>query len=301
MTSENNKQLVDLKPSPVTDQDRLKFAIFLAISLHLILILGVRFVLPENEESPIPLSLDVTLAQRESLEAPKQADFIGQKNQQGAGDSEQAERPATELENFKNTQGETSIPTLELVPEAFQANQELTLVKAIQADKIINQPNESQEQDTPEQIDKQTEITPPPLTLEQHNVEQDIANQLKTRGVRKRQISASIIESEADAAYLEVWRKKIERVGNTYYPEQAKQQGIFGKLMLKVGIARDGSLIDVEILQSSGQPILDRAAIDIVRLAAPFDKFPDAIKKNTDILEIVRIWQFKPDNKLNTR
>ncbi|NVK22335.1 MAG: energy transducer TonB [Kangiellaceae bacterium] len=298
----SNKEFVNLNASPVKDSDRLKFALFLAISLHLLVMLGVRFVLPESENTQIPLSLDVTLAQRESLKAPEQADFIGQKNQQGAGDAELAERPTTELENFKNTEGQTSVPTLELVPEQHQSNQQLQLVTS--SDSTINTPqpdDQENEQNTPDQIDKPTEITPPPQTLQQHNVEQDIAKQLKTKGVKKRQISAAIIESAADAAYLEVWRKKIERVGNLHYPEQAKQQGIFGKLMLKVAIAKDGNLVDVKILQSSGKKILDQAAIDIVRLAAPFDELPVSMRHNTDVLEIVRLWQFKPDNSLNTR
>lgn len=300
--STESKEFVNISASPIGANDRLKFTLFLAVSFHLLLLLGVRFVLPESQDTQIPLSLDVTLAQRESLTAPDKADFIGQKNQQGAGDAEVAERPTTELEHFRSTEGETTTPSLEIVPEQFQSKQQLETITSQQSQlqtQIVE--NLDSELNTPDQINKPTEITPPPLALKQHNLEQDIAEQLKTKGLKKRQISAAIIESPADAAYLEIWRKRIEQVGNLHYPERAKRMGIYGKLMLKVAIAKDGQLLDVEILDSSGQKILDQAALDIVRLAAPFDALPEDMRHNTDILEIVRLWQFKPDNSLNTK
>lgn len=298
-----DKELVKLNQSPVRDGDRLKFTLFLAICFHLLLLLGVRFVLPESEPSQIPIALDVTLAQRESIDAPDKADFVGQTNQQGAGESETAERATTKLENFKNIEGQTDMPSLELIPEQHQSQQALQLVTTDQSQQAVEQPIETKDnqQNTPDQIDKPTEITPPPEQLEQYNLEQDVVNQLQTRGLKKRQISAAIYESPADAEYLELWRKKVEQVGNLHYPEQAKRLGIYGSLTLKVSIDKDGSLLDVVILRSSGEKILDQAALDIVRLSAPFEPLPESIRHNTDILEIVRTWQFKPDNSLNTR
>ena len=48
----------------------------------------------------------------------------------------------------------------------------------------------------------------------------------------------------------------------------------------------------MEINRSSGHKVLDQAAIRIVRLAAPFDRFPDNIRTDTDILHITRTWTF---------
>jgi len=45
-------------------------------------------------------------------------------------------------------------------------------------------------------------------------------------------------------------------------------------------------------MESSGSPVLDAAAERIIRLAAPFDPFPEEISLETDILEIVRTWRF---------
>lgn len=296
------KDLVKLKSSPVSDSDRLRFTLFIAISFHLLLVLGIRFVLPESKESQIPLSLDVTLAQRESLKAPEKADFIGQANQQGAGEAELAERPTTELENFKNTEGETTTPSLEIIPELYQSQQELQLLtttvdsKQQVKDLVISE----NEQNTPEQIDKPTEISPPPETLKQFNVEQGINQQLQTRGLKKRQISAAVMASPDDAAYLEAWRNKVLKVGNLHYAPNADRLG-YGSPMLKVSIGQDGQLIAVSIQQSSGNKSLDDMALQLIKLSAPFDPLPESIRKDTDILEIIRLLRFHPTKGLSSQ
>jgi protein TonB len=65
-----------------------------------------------------------------------------------------------------------------------------------------------------------------------------------------------------------------------------------------VSIKPDGSLKSVEILKSSGYKTLDDAAIRIVRLAAPFQPFSVEMRKNTDILEIIRTWKFEKTTHL---
>jgi TonB family protein len=58
-----------------------------------------------------------------------------------------------------------------------------------------------------------------------------------------------------------------------------------------VSINRDGSLYEVLVLESSGQPLLDQAAQRIVRLAAPFAPFTGDLAE-FDRLEIIRTWRF---------
>ena len=93
--------------------------------------------------------------------------------------------------------------------------------------------------------------------------------------------------------YFEAWRREVERVGNLNYPDAARDRGLYGSLRLLVAIVPDGTLSDVRVLESSGHRILDDAALRIVRLAAPFAPFPPEMRRNTDVLEIVRTWQFR--------
>ncbi len=113
----------------------------------------------------------------------------------------------------------------------------------------------------------------------------------KAKRPRRKFISASTKEYNY-AAYMEAWRSKVERVGNLNYPEQARKQGLSGSLVLDVALRRDGSIDEITIRRSSGEKMLDDAAIRIVELSAPFSPFPQHIQDETDILHIMRTWQF---------
>jgi protein TonB len=94
------------------------------------------------------------------------------------------------------------------------------------------------------------------------------------------------------AQYIDNWRQKVERIGNLNYPAEAKARKIYASLQLTVAIKSDGEVESVEINRSSGHKFLDQAAIRIVRLAGPFERFPDNIRADTDILHITRTWSF---------
>lgn len=99
------------------------------------------------------------------------------------------------------------------------------------------------------------------------------------------------------ASYAEDWRRKMERVGNLNYPQDARDNGLYGRLRLRVDIRADGSLIDVRIQRGSGHASLDDAAIRIVRLAAPFAPFPPSLARDYDRISITRGWNFTRDNQ----
>ena len=95
------------------------------------------------------------------------------------------------------------------------------------------------------------------------------------------------------AYYLDAWRREVERIGQLNYPAEARAKGLAGTLRLRVTIAADGTLQDVQLLQGSGHPVLDDAAVRIVRLAAPYAPFSPTMRSTTEVLEIERTWQFR--------
>ncbi len=101
------------------------------------------------------------------------------------------------------------------------------------------------------------------------------------------------------ARYVEDWRAWVERIGNEHYPAEARGR-LYGALRMTVVIGADGRLVQAVIEESSGSPVLDRAARHIVKLAAPFPPFPPEIARDTDMLEITRTWMFTND-KFATR
>ncbi len=116
---------------------------------------------------------------------------------------------------------------------------------------------------------------------------------------RVRRLTAASAKQSVDAAYLLDWRRRLEAVGNQYYPEASIRYGMYGDLRMLVVIRQDGSLEDIQILSSSGYAVLDEAAIKIVRMAAPYSPFPPELKATTDKLEIVRTWHFQ-ENQLSS-
>ena len=97
------------------------------------------------------------------------------------------------------------------------------------------------------------------------------------------------------AYYLDSWRRKVERVGNINYPNEARTRGLSGTLRLLVAIDPDGALKDVRVLASSGHAVLDEGAVRIVHLAAPFSPFTKNMRDRVDVLEIERTWRFRND------
>lgn len=107
-----------------------------------------------------------------------------------------------------------------------------------------------------------------------------------------RTISATNHEAK-DAAYLSRWQAYIEKFGNEHYPRLNRDTPLTGTLRLMVAIKQNGTLASVSIRQSSGSAVLDEAALDIVRQAAPFEPFPPEIAQGTEMLEIIRTCEFR--------
>ena len=114
---------------------------------------------------------------------------------------------------------------------------------------------------------------------------------------RRRYIDGSTKESSY-ASYLAAWAAKVERIGNLNYPQAAQERGVHGSLILHAAVRADGSVESVRVLRSSGEPLLDEAAIRIVELAAPYSPFPPDMAAETNVLDIVRTWQFQRGGKL---
>jgi len=133
------------------------------------------------------------------------------------------------------------------------------------------------------------------------SLEAELANeqQLYAKRPRIHRLSAASTMRDKGAWYKDEWRKKVERIGNLNYPDEARRQQIYGSLRLLVSINHDGSLYEVLVLESSGQPLLDQAAQRIVRLAAPFAPFTGDLS-DIDRLEIVRTWRFARGDRLSS-
>ena len=105
--------------------------------------------------------------------------------------------------------------------------------------------------------------------------------------------------------YLNSWEKKIERIGNLNYPKKATRNNVYGSLELLVSILPNGELNEIRLVESSGHLVLDKAAISIVKMASPFAPFPEEMLQSVDLIEVIRIWDFRKNSsqrfKFNAR
>ena len=278
----------------------MSFSVFLAAAFHALVLLGIGFAMPERSKPDYERTIDVTLATEFSEERPDEADFLGQADQLGGGDLEEAARLSTnEVALFpdQNIQ-ELTIPEQEAVTRPKVDDQ--TLITTTNS----NQPTpnyETQPEDETEAFDsvKTQSLYNKSLEMASLAAQLETEKQFNARQPRKRQVSAAIHRA-SDALYLDAWRRKIEKIGNLNYPERAKRESIYGSLTLKVALNKNGSVNEISVLRSSGHKLLDDAAIRIVRMAYPFAPLTPEMLVDTDILEIVRVWQFQPDNSMNT-
>ena len=275
-----------MSAATVTSRDRFSFAVFLALSLHALLILGVSFSSDQN--MPETISIDVTLSLSNDLVEPEEADFMAATNQQGSGtESEAMEMTTTSEADFHSNQFETVMAQPEPVPEQLESSDPLLTTEA-QADQIAAQetldPTEAIDPLPAPQIDRE-KLIQEIASLEARIAEdqQALANMPRTK-----RINSVSTRSASEAAYLNMWRQKCERIGAINYPAGQLE----GEVLILVSILSDGTLEEVRVLKSSGHRQLDQAALATVRQAAPFQPFNVEMRKSYDRLEFTRWWQF---------
>ncbi|MCB1649832.1 MAG: energy transducer TonB [Pseudomonadales bacterium] len=281
--------------------ERFGFTIFLSACLHIMLIAGVGFsYLQESNSAP---AIEVTLAQYRSDLAPEDADFIAQENQSGSGTLDTAEAPSTP---FESPFHDEIIQQVDPIPQAPAPNRQtepsdLALLSSSEADEHLEQQLEEEAPETDAPLSEQATPEELSLAIASLQAQLDMQQQAYAKRPRKYTISSASTRKREDALYLDSWRKRIEAVGNLNYPEQARSQQIYGSLRMLVSLRPNGSVQEIRILESSGHRVLDEAAIDIVRMAAPFDPFPAEMRGNVDILEIIRTWRFHQGNSFSSQ
>ncbi len=290
----------ELTSAGVRPADRLGFTLFVATLLHLALILGVSFTLAKPGQ--ISKTLEITLSTFKSDEKPKEADFLAQDNQQGSGTLEHKAAPkTTEQAPFQDSKVNKVTPAAAPQPtqrkEAVATKTSLTTSKP-QPQKAPTKQKEEEPQPDAQQapIFDTTQLSAEIASLEAQLAQEQ---QLYAKRPKIHRLNAASTMRDKGAWYKDEWRKKVERVGNLNYPEEARRQRIYGSLRMLVSINRDGTLYEVQVLESSGQQVLDQAALRIVRLAAPFAPFTGDLA-DIDRLEIIRTWRFERGDRLSS-
>jgi len=268
----------------------MQVAIISSIAFHALAIVGLGFKLVGNPQWDAPHNvMDVVLVNSKSASKPVKADALAQANLDGGGNTDQKLRAKSPFPAVdpKDPSPELKAAETRMKQLESEAKELMTRMKSKVAVAELQPPVSGPAKSDAEARDLVEK------SLEIARLEAQIAREHQAYQERpKRKFIGARTSEYRFAQYIDNWRQKIERIGNLNYPQEAKARGIHASLQLTVAIKADGEVESVEVNRSSGHKFLDQAAVRIVRLAAPFERFPDNIRADTDILHVTRTWSF---------
>lgn len=276
----------------------LTIALAASVLAHAVL-LAIRFAAPDALRfEPADPGLEVILVNAKHARAPTKAEALAQANLEGGGTAD-AGRSKSPLPDLRKTENGDSIKALQkriVELEQLQQNvltrvQKSAFVAAPVTDKDKPDPTRTgnDDVDTAKQIARMTaEIT---QTIEDQN-----------KRPKRTHISPST-RQVGYALYYKAMQKQVEEVGTLNFPQQNGKK-LYGELVVSIPVFQDGSLYQKEggprIERSSGNPALDRAALEIVRRAAPFGAFPQNMRTagKDDLWIVITRFTFTREEKV---
>ena len=273
-------------------------ALAASVAAHALL-LAVRFAAPEVfRMQPADPGLEVILVNAKHANAPAKAEALAQANLEGGG-TQDAGRAKSPLPDLRRNENGDSIKALQRRIAELEQQQQNVLTRVQQStfaaapvrDKDKPDPSRTgqDEVDTARQIARMTaEIT---QTIEDQN-----------KRPKRTHISPST-RQVGYALYYKAMQKRVEEMGTLNFPQQNGRK-LYGELVVSIPIFQDGSLYQKEggprVERSSGNPALDKAALEIVRRAAPFGSFPQNMRTvgKDDLWIVITRFTFTREEKM---
>jgi len=270
--------------------DRLHTMLFLAGLLHGLIIVGLTFNAAASDKSGAP-GLEVLLVSDELPESDHNpgATYLAQRTQVGSGNTRRSVAPRNRA---------SSVPMLRHkgVAEGNSLKDEGERAGSAQDDRVLStiawstrirylsdEGAEGSSRDKPLLIDQPETAAPGP----------DESGPAQLRGPQRDELWVTPdTRASMLAPYLDAWRRKVERIGTLNYPTVARVAGAASAPVVEVHISADGKLQQALIRRSSGSAELDQAALEILKLASPFDPFPPELAQGHPALGFAYEWQF---------
>lgn len=262
-------------------------------------LLAVRFAAPDAFRlQPADPGLEVILVNAKHARAPVKADALAQANLDGGGNAESG-RAQSPLPDLRKTENGDSIKALQRRIAELEQQQQSALTRMRQS-----QFNRAQvaEQDKPDPARTGADNIDTARAIARQTAE--ITQRISDENKRPKKTFISPSTREVGyALYYKAMQKRVEEVGTLNFPQQDGHK-LYGELVVYIPIFQDGSLYEKEggprIERSSGNAALDRAALAIVRRAAPFGKFPANMRSTDkdDLWIVVTRFKFTREEKL---
>jgi protein TonB len=288
----------------ILDNLILSAAILVSVLFHTVVLL-VHFVMPKPEEtSSIDPGLEIILVNAKHDKRPMNAQALAQVNLDGGGAHDEG-RAKSPLPDMRRTEdGDNVLVAQRKVQELEERQRQLidqvrneTRFKSQRVlDKKQLEDNQQQENGR-DQVDSNKA-----LARSIAEISQTIEDQNKRP--RKTFLSPST-QAVGHAIYYKTLQKKVEDVGTLNFP-QVDGKKIYGEVIIYIPIFQDGTIYEKgggpKVEKTSGNRVLDSAALKIVRKAAPFGNFPPNMrsKDKDDIWIVITRFKFTRDQVLET-
>ena len=281
------------KPAYFRSLSTLQLTLGVSILVHAV-VLSVRFVDPEGfnrvfQDTP----LEVILVNAKSTERPDKAQAIAQFALAGGGEAAQG-RATSPLPYSALTAIGNDFEDAQRKMDTLQEQQTQLLAQLRQQIAALPPPDprpSSQSNAHSVQDEKRRQLVKLLAEIEKR------INEENSRP-KKRFISPATRE-EVYAIYYDAMRRRVEDKGTDNFPEQGGKK-LYGELTMIVTVNHDGRVLDTEIVQGSGNHLLDNRAQAIARAAGPFGTFNTEMRRKADQIAVVSRFKFTRDLTLET-
>ena len=264
--------------------------LFLAALAHGLVILGLTFNSSLGDKGGAP-GLEVLLVSDEVPEADRNdsATYLAQRTQLGSGNTQEAVAPRNRASSVPIPQQDGVTDGNALAPKGDVAGMDeervlTTTGWSSHVQYLADEGSTGHSNDRPLLLDQEVSPQPGP---------EDDQGPAELRGPKRDELWTTPDTKAAELApYLDSWRHKVEHIGTIHFPAAARSAGPKANPVIEVGILADGSLDKAEIRRSSGSDELDNAALQTLKLAAPFDPFPPDLARQHRVLRFVYEWQW---------
>lgn len=257
----------------------LPMAIVVAVTAHALLIFGVSFSMGQD---PAALMQDVAKALTDNMQPNEDAHFIANASQEGGGTVRQQLRQETaQTSPLSAAQISETQDVIDLQRQVRQQRYQESYLRTTLSWRQTSVESDNDSKQVQDDMAAQEErLRKQIATLEAQLSQRQQLYATKSKVVT---VDSNSTTRGAAADYIDTFREHVERVGNLHYPVQARAQGITGEVRLMVIISDDGKIKAIRLLESSSSTILDEAAKQSVRQAAPFGQFTEDM---SDIVEL---------------
>ena len=272
----------------------LQLALGVSIAVHAAL-LTVRFVAPAAfdrifEDTP----LEVILVNAKGKEVPDKAQALAQASLAGGGQADKGRATSPLPASALTAVGEDSEDAQRQMDQLLQEQQQL-LVQVRRQLARMPAPDPQQLQHSAQgraQEEKRRQLIRLLAEIEKRINEENARP-------RKRYISPATREV-VYALYYDQLRRKVEDKGTRNFPEAGGKK-LYGELVMILTVNHDGRVLSTEIVQGSGNRLLDGRAEAIARAAGPFGPFSPEMRAKTDQLAVVARFKFTREQVLETQ